>query len=151
MTWTLLVEGVVAVLLVVTIGYAFVLNRRLAALRAEQDNLGRMIAGLNQATARAQEGIYELRSASQAAEENLKQEIARAREISDELAIITEAGNNLAQKIERGLSARREAALAEAPRNDETQRRSVTRLDFEEPKDDANRQDHIRTAIRAAR
>lgn len=150
MTWTLLVEGVVAILLVVTIGYAFVLNRRLAALRAEQDNLGRMIAGLNQATARAQDGIYELRTASQSAEENLKREIARAREIADELAIITEAGNNLAQKIERGLSARREAALAEAPGKDELQRRSVTRLDFEEPKDD-NRQDHIRTAIRAAR
>ncbi|HEY8352153.1 MAG TPA: DUF6468 domain-containing protein [Sphingomonadales bacterium] len=150
MTWTLVVEGVVAVLLAVTIGYAFVLNRRLSALRAEQDNLGRMIAGLNQATARAQEGIYELRAASQAAEESLKKEIARAREMSDELAIITEAGNNLAQKIERGLSARLAEAPA-APKTTDAQRRAVSRLDFEEPKEDADRQHHIRTAIRAAR
>ncbi len=100
------VDGVVAVLLAVTIGYAIVLNRRLKAMKDEQAVMGRLISSLNQATAKAQEGIYELRSVAQTTEEGLKREINRARALTDELQLITEAGNNLAKKIEKGLVGR---------------------------------------------
>lgn len=82
----LIANGVVAVLLAVTIGFAFVLNRRLQLLRQNQGELLRLATALNQAT-------------------------ARARALADELALITEAGNNLADKLEAGLTRRaREAA-----------------------------------------
>lgn len=147
MALDLVIEGLVAGLLAVTIGYAFVLNRRLTALRAEQDDLGRLISGLNQAAARAQEGIYELRTVAQSAEENLKREIAKARGLSDELAFITEAGNNLAQKIERGLSEGRKAAAATVALHPAASKVKTPQLwDLEE-----NKHDSLRTALRAAR
>ena len=107
----LIANGVVAVLLAVTIGFAFVLNRRLQLLRQNQGELLRLATALNQATARAQEGIYELKAVGQTTEETLKREVGRARALADELALITEAGNNLADKLEAGLTRRaREAA-----------------------------------------
>ena len=82
MTLDLLVEGVVAVLLAVAICYGFILNRKLGALRAEQENLNRLVSGLNQATTRAQESVYELRAVAQTTEECLKRETSKARSLS---------------------------------------------------------------------
>lgn len=135
----LLVEGVVAILLAVTIGYAFVLNRRLIKLRSEQEDLGRFISALNQATARAQEGIYELRATSQTTEDALKREIGAARALADELALIIESGGNLAAKIEHGLLPRRNASEAVS--------QPVTKIwDREETS-----HDDLRKALRVAR
>lgn len=99
----IIADGVVAALLAATIWFAFSLNRRLGAMRAQQEELARLVLSLNQATARAQEGIYELKTVSQTSAETLKGEIIKARALADELAIITEAGNNLADRIETGL------------------------------------------------
>ena len=109
----LIANGVVAVLLAVTIGFAFVLNRRLQLLRQNQGELLRLATALNQATARAQEGIYELKAVGQTTEETLKREVGRARALADELALITEAGNNLADKLEAGLTRRAREAAAD--------------------------------------
>ncbi|RMF12628.1 MAG: chemotaxis protein [Alphaproteobacteria bacterium] len=139
----LAVEALVATLLAVTIGYCFVLNRRLARLRADQNALADLITSLNQATARAEEGVFQLRSVSQSAEESLKSEIARARALSDELALITEAGSNLADRIEAGLS---------EARGGRTQPARPTRKVEQFPTEEASGDDDdIRQAIRAAR
>lgn len=115
MSFELIANIVVAVLLVATIGFAFVLNRRLQSMKDEQAVMGRLISGLNLATAKAQEGIYELRSVAQTTEETLKQKIVEARALADELQLITETGNNLAKRIETGLTARKAADMP-APR-----------------------------------
>lgn len=108
----LISNGVVAILLACTIWYAFNLNRRLGVMRAQQEEFSRLVLSLNQATARAQEGIYELKTISQTSAESLRAEIAKARALADELAIITEAGNNLADRIEMGLTRNGSAAAA---------------------------------------
>lgn len=110
MSIDLIAEGVVAVLLAVTIAYCFQLNRRLTALRAEQEAMADLVVGLNQATERAQDGIFQLRAASQESEETLKLEVSRARALADELSLITEAGGNLAERIEAGLAPARQGS-----------------------------------------
>lgn len=104
MSLELAADAIVAILLVVTVAYCFQLNRRLTALRADQESLSGLVNDLNQATARAQEGVFQLRSVSQEAEDTLKKEVSRARALSDELSLITEAGGNLADRIESGLT-----------------------------------------------
>ncbi|MAU42098.1 MAG: hypothetical protein CMF31_10820 [Kordiimonas sp.] len=99
----LILEAVVAVLLVVMIGYCLVLNRKLTAFRNTREEMASQIASLNEAITRAQQGISQLRSAAGAAEKNLRDEIIKARALSDELSFITEAGANLADRIEQGL------------------------------------------------
>lgn len=115
MSIDLIAESVVAVLLAVTIAYCFQLNRRLTALRAEQEAMADLVVGLNQATERAQDGIFQLRAASQESEETLKLEVSRARALADELSLITEAGSNLAERIEAGLAPARHGSTRQAP------------------------------------
>jgi len=90
----------VAGLLVAMIGYAVVLNRRLAALRDNQAEISRLAEVLAKATGRAQDSIATLRQAGEEAGGALKKQIAEGRALSDELALIIGAGNNLAERLE---------------------------------------------------
>lgn len=100
-TVELISNAVVAVLLIVMIGYSFVLNKRLNGLRKNHEEMSRLIASLNQASERAQASILHLKSIGQEAEHALKMEVAKARSLADELALITEAGSDLADRIEQ--------------------------------------------------
>ncbi|MDA5193221.1 DUF6468 domain-containing protein [Govanella unica] len=112
MSFDLIANIVVALLLVATIGFAIVLNRRLQSMKDEQEVMARLISGLNLATAKAQESIYELRAVAQSTEDTLKHNISDARALADELQMITQAGSNLAAKIEAGLTARKQADMS---------------------------------------
>jgi len=96
----LLLDGLVALLLVVTVIYCYQLNSRLRALRSGQDGLKDLIRGLNTATERAQAGIAQLKVAGDAAGNELKESITRARAMADELSLMIEAGNNIADRLE---------------------------------------------------
>lgn len=111
MTIELIANVVVAVLLVVMIGYSFVLNKRLGGLREGREELARLIGALNQASERAQDSIHHLKSLGQETEHALKMEVARARSLADELALITEAGSDLADRIERRFDERKTSAV----------------------------------------
>lgn len=93
-------EGLVAVLLVVTVGYCYVLDRQLRALRSGQDGLKAIIEGLDAATARAQASITDLRSSAAAVGKDLQEQVTRGRALADELEIMIDAGNALADRLE---------------------------------------------------
>ena len=115
MTIELIANAVVALLLAVMIGYSFVLNRRLKALRDSGEEINRLISALNQASERAQASIHQLKSMGQETEHALKMEVAKARSLADELALITEAGSDLADRIERRFDERRQPVAEDAP------------------------------------
>jgi len=71
MPWTLIVDSVVAVLLVVTISYAITLNRRLGNLRRDRSELEKMAASFQQATVRAEDSIGKLKGQVRAVLDNL--------------------------------------------------------------------------------
>jgi hypothetical protein len=116
----MILEGLVAVLLVVTVVYCAMLDKRLKALRTGQDGLKAIIEGLDNATRRAQAGIAELRAAADAAGHNLSGQVSKARALTDELQLMVEAGNALADRLEgsRAAAGPREAHLrsAQAPK-----------------------------------
>ena len=107
----LILETLVAVLLAVTIGYCVRLERRLAALRSGQDGLREIIAALNTATVRAQTSVAELRAAADAVGTDLGERVARARMLADELGIMLETGNHLAERLVAGGTAERAPRL----------------------------------------
>jgi hypothetical protein len=98
----------VAGLLIAMIGYAVVLNRRLAALRDNQAEINRLAEVLTKATGRAQDSIATLRQAGEQVGGQLEKQIAEGRALSDELVLIIGAGNNLAERLEQGLTHRHE-------------------------------------------
>ena len=103
MTVAFILDIVIAALLGVTIVYCWRLNRRLAALRQGRAELAKLISSLTEATTKAEAGISQLKGSAQEAGDELRKELSSARALRDELALITESGNNLANRLEERL------------------------------------------------
>ena len=95
----LILDGLVIVLLVATIVYCALLNRRLGAMRRNEDELQLLIASFNQATARAEAGIGALKKAAEGVRESLHSEVEDAKALYDELSFMLERGDALAERM----------------------------------------------------
>ena len=102
MHFSLLIEIALTLLLAATLVYCAILERRLSALRKNQDGFKDTINELNQAIATAGASMRLLKSAVSGAAETLDERLSRARNLSDELALLTNSGDRIAQRIERG-------------------------------------------------
>lgn len=85
-------ELVVAGLLAVTVGYCFVLNRRLKRLRYAQDDLRSVIRDLAAATQNAENAISGLKLTADDAERKLADKLHKARQLTQDLTKIVQAG-----------------------------------------------------------
>ncbi|GAB4517296.1 MAG: hypothetical protein Tsb0010_01370 [Parvularculaceae bacterium] len=99
MTLGILIEILVAALLLVTIGYCAVLDRKLHALRSGQDGLRDVIRELNKATDQAQRSISQLKEQGAGAGAKLEGAIGRAKTLADELSFLVEAGDRIADRL----------------------------------------------------
>ena len=102
MTFSLIVEIALTLLLAATLVTCAILERRLSALRRNQDGFKETIGELNQAIAAAGASMRMLKMAASGAGEALDERLSRARNLSDELALLTNSGERIAQRIERG-------------------------------------------------
>jgi len=100
----LILDSLVAVLLVVTASYCFILDRRLKELRSGQDGMKEIIRALNQATEQAQSAIAHLKISGDAAGHDLRETVSKARALADELSLMLESGNNIADRLEGSAS-----------------------------------------------
>ena len=132
MNISLIVELGLSALLMATIVYCAILERRLSALRKGQDGLKDTIAKLNKAIIDAGASMRMLKSTAAGAAEALDERISRGRSIADELSILTASGDRIAERMsdrsaapQRGnvsampasLAARMEALKPQALRN----------------------------------
>jgi hypothetical protein len=106
---------VVAILLVVTIVYAAMLNRRLAALRSDKTELQMLIPSLGTASHSAEAAVAALKSANQEFGRQLETKVTRAQGLRDDLSYMIERGNTLADRLENALRAHRDLPAAETP------------------------------------
>ena len=88
----LLLEAFVALLLMVTVGYCFVLNRKLARLRSHHAELREVVAQLNTATFAAQAAIAGLKETTLEADRTLSDRLKTAARLSDQLGALAGAG-----------------------------------------------------------
>lgn len=95
----LLLEALVCVLLAATIGYCAMLDRRLRAMRSGQDGLRDLIRDLSGTTEQALAAIGRLKEASDVTGQTLGEQVKRARALGDELALMIEAGNDIADRL----------------------------------------------------
>jgi exonuclease VII small subunit len=101
MTLALFLDIVIAFLLVGTIYFVWQLSERLSRFRQNRAELERVIRDLNTAILQAQQSVTSLRQTADQSGEGLQKSIRTATELADELLLITEAGNNLAGRLER--------------------------------------------------
>lgn len=109
MTVTLIVEIVVAVLLVITFAISLVLNRRLGNLRANQDEMRRLIGEFDRALTKARQGMTELKAASAGADTAHEDRMKQARILRDELGFMIETADRLADRLAGEASGNRAA------------------------------------------
>ena len=81
----LMIETFVAILLMVTIGYCMLLNKRLKRLRSDEHSLKAVIAELITATEIAERAIGGLKHAVRDVNENLGNKLTSATQMSDHL------------------------------------------------------------------
>jgi phage shock protein A len=115
MTISLIVELALSGLLLATIGYCAVLERRLSALRKGQDGLKETIGDLNTAIVNAGASMRALKAHAADAAENLDERLARARGLIDELSMLTSAGERIADRIDRTATTSRAVANGATP------------------------------------
>ena len=102
MSVSLGVEILLSLLLVATLVYCALLERKLTALRRGQDGLKEIIADLNGSIAAAGTSMRVLKSAASGAIETLDAKVTTARGLIDELSLLTASGERIATRIERG-------------------------------------------------
>jgi len=111
----LILDLVIAVLLVATIGYAVQLNRRLLVLRASREELVRLIQTFNEATLRAESSIPKLRKAADEAGVSLAERVEKAQTLRDDIAFMIERADSLANRLEGTVRSARGGESRSAP------------------------------------
>jgi len=112
----IVIEALVALLLIVTIGYCMLLNKRLQRLKADEQSLKATIAELITATEIAERAIGGLKHTVHDVNENLGMQIAAATDLTDRLTRQLVEGDALLGRLSRiAVAARAPSAKAPAP------------------------------------
>lgn len=111
MTMELMIDGLLAILLLFTIGYAVVLNRKLNQFRDLREDMQGMIGEFAKATQDAEKGIASLQARSQTLGSDLEKQVSgvesrvsEARSLADDLVFLVEKGNSVADRLETAVS-----------------------------------------------
>ena len=106
------IESLVAVLLMLTIGYCMLLNKRLKRLKADESSLKATIGELITATEIAERAIGGLKLTVRDVNEHLGSQLATAGQISLQLKKQLAEGDNVVRRLARIASAARPSSEA---------------------------------------
>jgi len=115
-SFSLTLEIILALLLVVMIWYSVILNRRLTRFRGNREQMEKLAATFNDATTRATASIGDLRIASDA----LQDQLAKAESLRDDLVFLVDRGTIAADRLEENVRLARDEQGAVAGAGVET-------------------------------
>src|SRR5947209_7326375 len=107
-----MIESLVAILLVLTIVYSILLNKRLKRLRADEMGLKATISELITATEIAERAIGGLKLTVRECDQGLGESLRTAERFSTEISRQVEAGEEILARLNRIVAATRPAAAA---------------------------------------
>jgi hypothetical protein len=109
------IESLVAILLMLTIGYCMLLNKRLKRLKADEHSLKATIGELITATEIAERAIGGLKHTVRDVNENLGNQLTSAAQMSKQLKAQLAEGDNVLRRLSRIAIAARPSAEPEVP------------------------------------
>ena len=117
---SLIVDIVMAGLLVATIVYASVLNRKLATLRSSKQEMEALSGRLVESSQHAERALSDLKKAASESGDDLERRIAEAQGLVDDLRFLVDKGSGLADRLATDLdksrgSAKKELASQKTP------------------------------------
>lgn len=105
----LLTDFVLVFLLAVTIGYCRALDRRVRVLQDGGSELAKLLGKFDASTRRASESIAALQAASRKAGDTIHAHMDRANFVAEDLSILVDQAEKLADRLEAGLNINRSA------------------------------------------
>jgi hypothetical protein len=111
-TLSLAIELALSALLVATLIYCALLERRLRAVHQGQENLKSTIGDLNASLATAGASLRALQAAAGSVGETLDRKLSVARATIDELSLLTASGERIASRMERTVEAKPQSRAA---------------------------------------
>jgi hypothetical protein len=134
-----IIESLVAVLLLLTIGYCMLLNARLKRLKADEHSLKAVIAELVTATEIAERAIGGLKHTVRDVNENLGSQLASAAQMSEQLKRQLAEGDHVVRRLSKiAIAARPSSAEAEPAK--ESAREAVKEFAREAARESAREQ-----------
>lgn len=103
----LLLNLLIIGLLMTTITYCWMLNRRIKIIQDSKSELSQLLQYFDESTTRASESIIALQSASKKIGENIQARIEKANFLMEDLAFMVEKGNRLANQLEASFAVNR--------------------------------------------
>lgn len=100
MTVSLVLDFVVIGLLVATICYAFILNKRLATIYESRNELKTFLEGFSASLSKAEESVKSLKGAGDSAISSMEEKMTTATALRDDLTFIMGRGEDIAGRLE---------------------------------------------------
>lgn len=101
-------DAIVALLLIATIGYSYILNRRLVTVRSDREKFEVLVRTLNAASQRAETAVTGLRVTADELSRRLEKKVEEARALADDLSYMIERGGGIADKLANQIRAGRD-------------------------------------------
>ena len=118
MSWTLIADGVVAILLVATLIYVRRFSVQLEAIRTGRVEFEKLIAGLTKSTDQAASHLHQFKVTAEVAGGDLQARVDRAQSLTaefgrlgDDLKLLTERAESAANRLEATIGKARQNAL----------------------------------------
>lgn len=105
----LLIDATLATLLMVTIVYCSILNRRVRVLQDGRSELARVLKHFDESTRRASDSIAVLQSTGKRVGEVIQARMERATQLSDDLNYLIDHAEKIADRLEAGINVGRSA------------------------------------------
>ena len=122
MSWTLIADGVVAILLVATLVYVRRFSKQVAAIRDSRGEFEKLIADLTRSTDQAASHLHQFKAAAEQAGKDLQARVDRAQgltsefgHIGDDLKLLAERAETAANQLEAVIARSRQSTLTAAP------------------------------------
>lgn len=104
MDFAFYLDLVMIVLLIATIIYAVILNRKLAAFRRSREDMQNFLSAFNAANERAETSIRALKEMAEQSGEKLREDIEKAGALNEDLAFMVDRGESIANRLEKAAS-----------------------------------------------
>ncbi|WP_430472891.1 DUF6468 domain-containing protein [Thalassospira lucentensis] len=104
MDFAFYLDIVMIVLLVATIVYAVILNRKLAAFRRSREDMQNFLTAFNAANERAETSINALKDMAEQSGERLREDIEKASALNEDLTFMVDRGESIANRLEKAAS-----------------------------------------------
>ena len=98
-----LLDGAVATLLLITIGYCVVLYARLNEVRRSSATMKKLMTEFTSATERAQAGLLSIKATGSELSNALGERIDEARALKGDLVYVTQAAQSLAERLDASI------------------------------------------------